>query len=252
MRLTVLLLAALFSQDQVVRADSNEPALTDTPPAAATPPTPIDPEHDPCHFFETETDFVAFNLDLDIEGIIVPLGVPKIYMEDRWKRKDGVTSTAFLFRVGIADFEPVTRAETSRRRKAGRPRDWMSFVLGDLVPMEKILLYRVENNYYVRDLTREQIASEPFAHGLHRILPPDPSKEISHEILVDRMAGVPQTIMECNLPVPRYLGFSCQTEFEYEGINASLSFDRSELAHWRENRARIVRFVQCLIEHGEN
>ena len=112
----------------------------------AKPPTPIPADHDPCHRFATEDDFVGFNLEMQMEGITIPLRVPKIYMEDRWKQKEGVTSTAFLFRVGIGDFDPVTRAETSRRKKQG-VENWMNFLLNDLLPMERLVRNRLRSEY---------------------------------------------------------------------------------------------------------
>ncbi|MEM9046635.1 MAG: hypothetical protein AAGC81_18295 [Pseudomonadota bacterium] len=222
---------------------------TETSLGSGIEPTPIPAEHDPCHRFATEDDFVGFNLDLQLEGITIPLRVPKIYMEDRWKQKEGVTSTAFLFRVGIGDFDPVTRAETSRRIKQ-RVDNWMNFLLNDLLPMERLVLNRLRSEYRWTPKKGEEIPREPSRYGLFHIPPPVFARDISREILVDQPTGTPNTLLRCSLPVPKYANPQCSMIFEQDRITVLMGFSRPELPNWRQHRDRVARFLSCAISAG--
>ena len=105
---------------------------------------------------------------------------------------------------------------------------------------------------YTKRPARDQVEAVPAEHGLYRILPLKPDSQVSEEVLVDRIDEVPEFVLRCNLPSPRYHSYTCLMDFEHARISVSASFLRSELPNWREIHARSTQFVQCAIERGQN
>jgi hypothetical protein len=82
---------------------------------------------------------------MQLEGREIGLRIPRVFLEDVWDLQPGFKDTAQLFRVEIGSFTPVSRAETGRRNKRGIW-NWMTFTIGDKIPLEEIAEYSVEKD----------------------------------------------------------------------------------------------------------
>jgi hypothetical protein len=119
--------------------------------------------------------------------------------------------TAQLFRVEIGTFTPVSRAETGRRNT----RDvwnWMDFLIGDKVPLERMAVLSAE------------LASSVIGGDLGR----------SFETYV------PGSVMN---PM-------CQHNFRAAGMDVKLSYRRTELPNWQALQADVTAFLTCATSKG--
>ena len=111
----------------------------------STKPTLLAEIHTPCIAFTDDADYISQSLIMQLEDRAVPLRIPRPFFEDFWDQRDGFADTAQLFRVEIGTFLPVSRAETGRRNKQDIW-NWMTFVIGDRLPLEELAEYYVEKD----------------------------------------------------------------------------------------------------------
>ncbi len=228
-------------------------ALLAATPAAATEhyphvqrePTPVAPDHDPCHLFETEDEFVSFYLDTGDEK--VPLRAPKVYFEDRADFVQGATHGAQLFRVGIGDFLPVTRRET--RGRMGFEMDWISFLLNPFVPVQQIARHRTQLYSGIRGKELDEFNMVQFDNGLMRLLFQNP-KAYAEDLYIVRLGNEIVSLITCDrerrAPFPTFP--NCNLWFEDGPILVNVLFAKWELPNWRRVRDRIERFITCMRE----
>ncbi|MHA6265881.1 hypothetical protein ACXYMP_03345 [Aliiroseovarius sp. CAU 1755] len=99
------------------------------------------PPSDPCQFFGRENEMVEWFIEMDLENKLIPMRVPKIYLEDRPDHEEGVHHTAQLFAFMIDDFLPVTRPQTAAIHRAqpdnAHARQYGTFLVGDYIGLRE-------------------------------------------------------------------------------------------------------------------
>lgn len=218
-------------------------AATEHDPHIQREPTPVAPDHDPCHLFETEDEFVSFDLDTGEEK--VPLRAPAVYFEDPWDFEQGATHGAQLFRVGIADFVPVTRRESTRRMKAGN-RNWMTILLTRSVPLRKAAQIRAQFDSGMSDQALDEFETVNSDHGLVRLVfqkMKPRAKEHYHHFHGDALKTLITCSRDGQVPSP-----NCELFYEHETMRVIAVFYKAELPNWRRVRDRVERFITCMRE----
>jgi hypothetical protein len=208
---------------------------------------------DPCAHFATGVERIDFFIDMPLEQRLVPLSVPKNYLEDRWDHQNGAEHTAQLFRVFIDTFEPVTRQETGRLNREG-VRNWMTFLIHDSVDyksLASIHLRQADPGAESRDSASlfselENYEFEKSSYDLLRAIPrgPDPQRDF----FVTLGGGdVPNTIISCSKP--REVGFAgCKHFARLNSLDASISYRRTELSNWQTIQDNVSEFLGCAVE----
>jgi hypothetical protein len=200
---------------------------------------------DPCHAFTPDADYVDTTVIRQLEGGEVTLRVPEQYFEDFWDRAGGFRDTAQLFRVDMATWEPVSRRESSERTRR-RIRDWMTFVVSDLVSLDWTGAVAADLS---ADVPLSSYPPRPGPHGLTWLETPFASdqKEPHRDVFIYPPTPAPlQTVIECSSPNnPTSRLPVCTQHFRAADLDTRVSYRRVELEHWREVQAQITAFLTC-------
>ena len=237
-------------------------AAQERPDRNLQPPNIINSALDPCRYFTPDEPMVGFFIEMDEEGGLTPLRVPKRYLEDRWDHHEGGVHGTQLFGVEVPKFEPITRPETGRRNAAGEPWNWMNFTVGDVLPLETLTNMRLERPITVeelgdpRDLPNwRDFLMERAEHGLTRLVAPDVigTSVVSQHPDVFLYLGPRNevvTLIGCKRagpgPSPGYTSTAiCEHSFRTAGVDVRASYLRTELPNWSVIQSNITRFLAC-------
>lgn len=66
------------------------------------------PPSDPCQFFGGDNEMVEWFIKMDLEGKLIPMRVPTIFLEDKSDHEEGVHHEEQHFTFMIDNFLPVT------------------------------------------------------------------------------------------------------------------------------------------------
>jgi len=217
----------------------------------STVPTPLPEIRDPCAGFTESTDYVSQTLIMDLEGREVDLRVPKQFMEDPWDRKDGFADTAQLFRVEIGTFLPVSRSETGKRNKKDIW-NWMTFLIGDKLPLEDIAVLSaesfssVQNGNRARDLRGYVLLSGPFGLSEIRSDAKQPTPFFrTNTYLAHDADGALIAVLSCSAE-GSVLSPGCQHWFRSAGMDVELNYRRTELPNWQALQEDVAKFLTCV------
>lgn len=206
-----------------------------------------DPAAVACHAFTPDAEYVETTVVRQLEGGEVTLRVPEQYFEDFWDRAGGYRDTAQLFRVEIGSFEPVTRHETSERNKQGIW-NWMHFVVGDVVSLELVGVIAADVSAPA-DTPLSTYPPRPGPEGLTWLATPsasDTPQPYSDVFISPAPPAALATVIDCDSPLfPGNRSPNCTQHFRAAGLDARVSYDRTELPHWREFQAQITAFLTC-------
>jgi len=210
--------------------------------------TPLPELRDPCRAFAGETRLVQQTLEMDLEDRRVALRIPETYFEDFWDRRDGFTDTAQLFRVEIGSFEPVSRIETGRRNESGIW-NWMTFVIGDFIPLEELAELHVEQDVSTLrmpptfpDLPRTQ---GPFSlTSLVRGVDQRPRLHDREVFVSLDSVGSLSAVLTCDTPQTANYPH-CSQWFRAAGMDVKLACRRVELPRWQALQHDVTAFLTC-------
>lgn len=200
-----------------------------------------------CHAFTPDAEYIETTVIRQHEGGEVTLRVPEQYFEDFWDRRGGYRDTAQLFRVEIGSWEPVTREQTGERNRQGIW-NWMHFVVGDVISFEVVVLTAADL-FGPDDATVSDYPPRPGPEGLAWLDTPYASdkERPDKDVFVDPAPPAPlRTVIECNSPldpVSRYP--TCTQHFRVAGLDAHISYRRTELPRWPEFQAQVTAFLTC-------
>lgn len=221
----------------------------------STTPTPLPADRTPCAAFTADADYVAQTLIMQLEGRKVPLRVPVQFFEDVWDFRQGFADTAQLFQVEIGTFTPVSRAETGRRYKRGIW-NWMHFLIGDKIPLERMAVLSAElaSSVIGGDMGRsfESYVPVPGPFGLAEIRSdaPQPTPSFRTNTFVFRSEdGALTAVLSCNAP-DSVMNPMCQHHFRTAGMDVKLSYRRTELPNWQALQADVTAFLTCATSQG--
>jgi hypothetical protein len=200
-----------------------------------------------CHAFTPDAEYVDTTVVRQLEGGEVTLRVPEQYFEDFWDRRGSHRDTSQLFRVEIGSWEPVTREETGTRNAAGIW-NWMHFVVGDSVPLEGIAVIGA-GSFDPNSTPVSLFPPRPGPEGLTWLDTPFASDDERPERDVFTDPAPPAalaTVIACTSPLnPVSRSPNCTQHFRAAGLDARVTYDRTELAHWREFQAQVTAFLTC-------
>lgn len=218
----------------------------------ATEPTVLAENRTPCIAFTDDADYISQSLIMQLEDRAVPLRVPKQFFEDFWDQRDGFADTAQLFRVEIGTFFPVSRAETGRRNRQDIW-NWMTFLIGDKLPLEDLAVLSAESRSGVfggnqdRILDSYKLLAGPFSLAEIRSdgLPPTPPFR-TNTYIARLDDGTLSAVLSCN--AQGSVAFpGCLHWFRAAGMDVQLSYRRVELPNWRALQHDVTTFLTCAI-----
>lgn len=201
-------------------------------------------------FFDDE--IIVQTLVMPLEMRRLELHVPSSYLEDPWDRVQYSEHTSQLFRVTLEDFTPVTRRQSSDRLRTGT-RDYFSFVLQDLVPLDELL--RIELRLSVPGLARtdpsfnaapRQYFTETRTEaGLTAFTVMKETDVHKNVFAVFDPDGQPTAVFSCT-PVGTTKNAVCDHDFRAHGIDIRVGYRRDYLARSAEIQDRVSDFVGCM------
>ncbi len=209
---------------------------------AETPPTEISPDLDPCVHFSAREERVDFYIEMQLEQKVVPMTVPKIFLEDRWDHVNGAIHGAQLFRVTVDTFEPVSRRQASLQNREGID-NIMTFLIGDTIGPEGL----ASTVFWLADpgvnTQFENYTLETSDFGLLRAVPlgNDPQSDVYFTL---DQTGTPETIIACGI---RGLSMNpqCSHQFRASGMDVKADYSIAELPNWPVIELKISQFLQC-------
>lgn len=210
---------------------------------AETPPTEISMDLDPCVPFSAREERVDFYIEMQLEQKVVPMTVPKIFLEDRWDHVNGAIHGAQLFRLTVDTFEPVSRRQASLQNREGI-HNRMNFLIGDTIEPEGLAstaLWRADPG--VPSTQFENYTLEASDFGLLRALPLGTEPQSDVYFTLDQ-TGTPETIIACGI---RGLSMNpqCSHQFRASGMDVKASYRIAELPNWPVIQSKISQFLQC-------
>lgn len=210
---------------------------------AQTPPSEISEELDPCVHYSPSEERVDFYIDMRLEQKLVPMSVPKIFLEDGWDHVDGARHGSQLFSVTVDTFEPVSRRQASLQNRQGI-HNRMSFLVGDKIEAEGLAavdLWGADPG--VQDAQFEDYTLEPSDHGLLRAVPlgTDPQRNVYFTLDEN---GAPEVIISCGMQGKSNFP-GCSHRFRASGMDIKAYYRVAELPNWPMIQANISQFLQC-------
>lgn len=217
-----------------------------------TTPAPLAANRAPCAKFTVDTNYISQSLIMDLEVATVPLRVPEQFFEDIWDRKNGFAVTSQLFRVEIGTFLPVSRSETGRRNRQDIW-NWMTFVIGDRLPLEELAVLSAESFSGVTggNLARK-VDGYPRLSGLFGLAEilsdaPQPAAPFrTNTYLAESAEGGLAAVLSCNAP-DSVAHPVCLHWFRAAGMDVKLEYRRTELADWQALQGDVTAFLDCAI-----
>jgi hypothetical protein len=200
-----------------------------------------------CHAFTPDAEYVETTVVRQLEGGEVTLRVPGQYFEDFWDLAGGFRDTAQLFVVEIGSFDPITWREEGERNRQGIW-NWMHFVVGDNVPLPEMAAIAAAP-FEVPPPSVTAYAMRPGEHGLTWLDTPHASDkaEAQEDVYIHPADYHAMTsVVSCTSPLyPPSRNPRCQQSFRAADLDVQLSYDRTELARWREFQAQVTAFLTC-------
>ncbi len=199
------------------------------------------------HAFTPDAEYVETTVIRQFEGGEVTLRIPEQYFEDFWDRVGGYRDTSQLFRVEIGTWEPVTSAETGTRNAQGIW-NWMHFVLGDAISFERVATIGADS-FASPEVPLAAYPPREGPGGLAWLDTPYASdkERPERDVFVD--PAPPEqlaTVIVCHsLANPVNRSPNCTQHFRTGGLDAHVTYDRTELPRWREIQAEVRAFVTC-------
>lgn len=205
-----------------------------------------------CHAFTLEADYTETTVVRQLEGGEVTLRVPGQYFEDVWDRAGGFRDTAQLFAVEIGTFAPIARREEGERNRQGIW-NWMHFVVADNVPLFQIAAIAAKP-FVIPNPPVTTYAMRRGENGLTWLDTPYASDKANarEDVFIDPPDHrAMTTVIECNSTLnPMSQHPRCQQHFRAAGLDVQLSYDRTELPHWREFQGQVTAFLTCATSDG--
>jgi hypothetical protein len=206
-----------------------------------------------CRLFAGDVAVVSQTLYMHQEDVSHRLSVPKVYFEDPWDRVDHGVYEAQLFSVEIEALDPVARPGTTERLRDGH-REYMTFVLHDLVPMPDLLNIVVRSVDPFASRTVEGFKDAPLSllddvpadHGLTEFVSrkrKDPRKNV---FAARDSAGNLTAILGCR-PIGQSLNPNCNHAMRAHGIDVRINYRRTCLPDWARKRADVTDFIRCAL-----
>lgn len=200
-----------------------------------------------CHAFTPDAEYVETTVIRQLEGGEVTLRVPDRYFEDFWDRQGGYRDTSQLFRVEIGTWEPVTREDTGTRNAAG-VWNWMHFVLGDVISLERVATIGADS-FAPPEVPLAAYPPRPGPEELAWLDTPYASdkEQPDRDVFTNPAPPAPlETVIECNSPANPVNRFpNCTQHFRAGDLDARVTYRRTELHHWQETQAEVRAFVAC-------
>lgn len=204
----------------------------------------------PCQAFTDDAAYVRSTIFMQLENRDVTLRIPVEYFEDSWDRAEGFRDTSQLLTIEIGSFRPVTRAETGERNKAGI-RNWMSFLIGDTVPLVELATQRADLFGSPRpNIESYGRRSGPF--GLTWIETKDSSLTDAPRNDLYLAFGAHEEIeavIQCTSPKDTSRPFPvCSQFFRASALDVELSYLRVELGQWQAFQSEVSDFLSCSLD----
>ena len=207
--------------------------------------TTLPDNRDPCAAFVEGGSYVSQTIIMNIENREVTLHVPEIFFEDSWDKRQGFTDTSQLFRVEIGTFTPVSREETANRNKRGIW-NWMTFLIGDYIPLEDLASYYIGKD--ISSLDSDQILPDlPKNIGPFDLLYFDHHGDNYQDVFASIDSnGLLSSMITCDNQInATYPG--CTQWFRAAGVDVQLRYRRSELSNWNGIQKDVTAFLNCAI-----
>ena len=222
------------------------------PDSNLQPASVIDQSLDPCRYFNLDEPMVGFFVEMGLEDQLVPMRVPKRYLEDRFDHIEGAVHGAQLFRISVPTFEPITRQETGRRNAAGLPWDWMNFLVNDQLPLDQTIGLQLTLPITYADIGKPRsvpdvhdFPNEPGPYGLIRVVAPDRLGGEDLFVQYDDEQNLTTWIL-CQVQGINFTKNElCSLETRLSGMDVSMSFRRTELANWKIIYRNVAQFLTC-------
>jgi hypothetical protein len=218
----------------------------------ATKPTLLADSRTPCIAFTDDADYISRSLIMHLEGRLVPFRIPRQYFEDFWDQQDGLADTSRLFNVEIGTFVPVSRAETGYRNMQNIW-NWMTFVIGDKLPLEDIAVLSAESWSEViggnrdRKLDNYDPLAGPFTLTEIRSDALQPKPAFRTNTYIARLnGGTLSAVISCNAQGSG-ANPMCQHWFRAAGMDVELDYRRVELPNWQALQHDVTTFLTCAI-----
>lgn len=214
------------------------------------------PPSDPCQFFGGENAMVEWFIEMDLENKLIPMRVPKIYLEDKPDHEEGVHHTAQLFAFMINNFLPVTRPQTSAIHRAqpdnAHARQYGTFLVGDYIELREIISFKISRMRGRYDEMRpmEDAPTVQGPYGLTKVLPPEGYLERNVYFELSG-AGEPTTVIACSTQNAHIRYPSCEMRFRASEVDVDVSFKAPYLPRWATIKQDVERFLTCATDFDD-
>ncbi len=212
----------------------------------------IDPDLHPCRYFTLEEEMIDFFIGMEHEERLVPIRVPKRYLEDRFDHEEGAVHGAQLFRIEVPTFEPITRRETGRRNAAGLPWNWMNFIIKDQLPLDHTLGLRLALPISVDDIGKPRSVPDfrdfpnlTGPHGLTSVVAPDRLGGEDLFVHYDDEQNLAGWMLCSVRGLNHTQNERCYHTTRLSEMDVGISFRRTELSNWNIIYQNVAQFLTC-------
>ena len=211
------------------------------------------PPSDPCQFFGGENAMVEWFIEMDLENELIPMRVPKIYLEDRPDHEEGVHHTAQLFRIILDNFLPVTRSQTSAIHRAqpdnAHARQYGRLLVGDYIELREIisLMISMMGGRFDERRPLEEFPTTQIPYGLTKVVPPQGYLDQNVYFDLDE-SNQPRTAIACSTQNERIRYPNCNMRFRASELDVKVNFQLPYLPRWAAIKQDVERFLSCATE----
>ncbi|WP_298907540.1 hypothetical protein [uncultured Aliiroseovarius sp.] len=208
------------------------------------------PPSDPCQFFGGENAMVEWFIEMDLENKLIPMRVPKIYLEDKPDHEEGEHHTAQLFAFMIDNFLPVTRPQTAAIHRAqpdnAHARQYVTFLVGDYIELREIvsLMISMMGGRFDERRPMEEFPVTPGTYGLTKVVPPQGYLDQNVYFELDN-TDEPATAIACSTQNEHIRDPSCDMHFRASEVDVNVNFQLPYLPRWAAIKQDVERFLTC-------
>lgn len=208
------------------------------------------PPSDPCQFFGGENEMVEWFIKMDLEGKLIPMRVPTIFLEDKSDHEEGVHHEEQHFTFMIDNFLPVTLQQMVVILRAQRDNiyelKYAAFLVGDHIELPDIISLMISRmgGRFDEMMPMEEFPTTQGPYGLTKVVPPEGNLDSNVYFALDA-GGAPTTAITCytqaSLAYP-----NCNMHFRASGLDVKVEdFKEFFLPRWASIKHDVERFLSC-------
>lgn len=188
-------------------------------------------------------------LDMELEGLTLPIKLPRNYLEDMWDFNEGYTVPSHAFRVDIDTFDPIKTRDLKAFLDEHGQRS-LNILISDVISLSKVLETAILLDLQNHELFGGLIEQYEPELGLTRIEPADPHPNHTIIFTAKSVDGEITDVLSCRRPGDG-VNQRCRHNFRVHNVDVNAGYDDEHLPSWQIIKSNVATFLGCMLSIEE-